>query len=78
MYHIIYAINMSNQLIYNKSAASLYNVSAMGMMSASIYGPKLMTRSINVWSNLLRNTIINSMSNNRAAKCHNVAGVIKE
>jgi hypothetical protein len=37
-----------------------------------------MTKSINVLSNLLRDTIINSMSNNRAAKCHNVAGVSKE
>jgi hypothetical protein len=48
------------------------------MTSALINGPKIMTKSINVLSNLLRDTIINSMSNNRAAKCHNVAGVSKE
>jgi hypothetical protein len=28
--------------------------------------------------NRLRDTIINSMSINRAAKCHNVAGISKE
>ena len=56
----------------------LYNVATIGMTWASNDRPKTMTKSKNVLSIQLTNAITNSMSNNKAARCQNVAGVNKK
>jgi len=47
------------------------------MTWASNDRPKIMTKSKNVLSIYLTNAITNSMSNNGAARCQNVAGISK-
>jgi hypothetical protein len=65
------------KLIYDV-AASLYNVSAMYDVLLISIGQNMMTKSKNVLANKPRVIINNSMSTNRAAKCHNVADISKE
>ena len=49
-----------------------------GDVSLISIGQNMMTKSKNVLANKPRVIINNSMSTNRAAKCHNVANISKE
>ena len=76
LYHIINA--MSNQLIYIKLLRHYIMFLQCGDVLLISIGQNMMTKSKNVLANKPRVIINNSMSTNRAAKCHNVADISKE